>query len=353
VANAWEVGESGGGARWRSSELVGFVAVLGRVVVRRLGEGWDGSVSDVRPLGVILTGGRATRLQPLSLELPKALVPVLNRPLIAYALDRLAECGVSEVVVVVGPGDDRSGSVAREVAPEDVSIEVAVQAEPKGPGDALAQVPVDVLRGRHVAVIAVDALLLGGDMAGQFESWLEGSVDGWLPLAPTDRPSSMGIAQLSGDRVTEFVEKPEQPKGNLASVAWWLLGPVAVERILDDPVVNAKGELEISGTLASLIRTGHAIGGAEFDGEWLDTGTLSALLSAQARLLEDEESSVLVAADAVLEDCELGSNVVVGAGCVLTRVKLSNALVAAGAVVSDLEDEGVVITPSGVVGRGE
>jgi glucose-1-phosphate thymidylyltransferase len=310
-------------------------------------------VSDVRPLAVILTGGRATRLQPLSLELPKALVPVLNRPLIAYALDRLWEAGVSEVFVVVGPGDERSGPTAAAFAPAGMLIEVVVQAEPKGPGDALAQVPHDVLRGREVAVIAVDALLLGGDIRGQFESWLGDTVDGWLPLAPTDRPESMGIAQLEGDRVTEFVEKPEQPKGNLASMAWWLLGPVAVERILDDPVVNAKGELEISGTLSSLIRTGHAIGGALFDGEWLDTGTLGALLATQARLLADRDSSVLVASDAVVEDCKLGPNVVVGAGCVLTRVKLSNALVAAGAVVSDLQAEGVVITPSGVVGQAE
>ena len=322
-------------------------------MVRRLCEGEVVSVSDVRPMAVILTGGRATRLQPLSLELPKALVPVLNRPLIAYALDRLAECRVSEVFVVVGPGDDASGAVALEHAVAGMSIEVAVQAEPKGPGDALAQVPVERLRGRHVAVIAVDALLLGGDMCGQFSAWLEEPVDGWLPLAPTDRPHSMGIAQLEGERVVQFVEKPEQPKGNLASMAWWLLGPAAVERILDDPVVNAKGELEISGSLASMIRMGHAIGGRVFDGEWLDTGTLGALLATQRRLLEVEGVPVLVAPDAVVEDCKLGPNVVVGAGCVLRRVKLSNALVAAGAVVSDLDDRDVVITPSGVVGRAE
>jgi len=310
-------------------------------------------VRDVRPLAVILTGGKATRLRPLSLELPKALVPVLNRPLIAYSLDRLAESDIREVFVVVGPGDERSGPTAQEFAPSGMSIEVAVQAEPRGPGDAVAQVPRDRLRGRDVAVIAADTLLYGGDVRGQLDSWLCTAGDGWMPLARTDRPSSMGIAQLDGERVTEFVEKPKHPKGNLASVAWWLLGPAAVERLLDDPVVNAKGELEVSGTLASLIRDGHLIGGREFDGEWLDTGTLPALLATQARMLEDRESSVLVSPTAVIEDCELGPNVVIGAGCVLTRVNLSNALVAAGAVVSDLQDAGVVITPNGVVGRAD
>ena len=304
-----------------------------------------------RPLAVILTGGKATRLRPLSYELPKALVPVLNRPLISYALERLAETGIDDVWIVVMPGDDRTEAAARESAPEGMTINVAVQPVPNGPGDALAQVPHKTLRGRHVAVIAADALLHGGDLKGQFDSWVAEPVDAWLPLAPTDVPKSMGIAQLDGDRIVEFIEKPEHPKGNLASPAWWLLGPAAVDRILDNPVTNQKGELEISGTLTAMIEEGRAIGGRRFDGEWLDTGTLEALLTTQTRLLEDCESSVLVAPDAVLEDCELGPNVVVGAGCRLKNVTLSNALVASGASLEDVEDSGIVVTPSGAIGR--
>lgn len=306
-----------------------------------------------RPIAVILTGGKATRLRPLSLELPKALVPVLNRPLIAYALERLAETGVTDVWIVVMPGDDRTAVAARASAPAGMTIQVAVQPVPNGPGDALAQVPHEALRGRHVAVIAADALLYGGDLRGQFESWVREPVDAWLPLAPTDVPKSMGIAQLEGERIVEFIEKPEHPKGNLASPAWWLLGPKAVDRVLDDPVINAKGELEMSGTLTAMIEEGHPVGGRLFDGEWLDTGTLAALLATQARLLADRESSVLIAPDAVVEGCELGPNVVVGGGCRLRNVKLSNALVAPGAQLEGFAGENVVVTPSGVVGRPE
>lgn len=304
-----------------------------------------------RPIAVILTGGKATRLRPLSYELPKALVPVLNRPLIAYALERLAETAVREVHVVVMPDDDRTELTARESAPAGMSIEVAIQLTPNGPGDALAQVPHASLRGRHVAVIAADALLHGGDLRGQFDSWVNEPVDAWLPLAPTDTPKSMGIAQLDGERITEFIEKPEHPKGNLASPAWWLLGPTAVDRILDDPVINQKGELEISGTLTAMIDEGQPVGGRRFDGEWLDTGTLAAVLNTQARLLEERDSSVLIAEDADIEDCQLGPNVVVGAGCRLRNVTLSNALVASGAQLEDLEDSGIVVTPSGAIGR--
>jgi glucose-1-phosphate thymidylyltransferase len=304
-----------------------------------------------RPIVVILTGGKATRLRPLSYELPKALVPVLNRPLISYSLERIAETTVREVHVVVMPGDDRTEVSARESAPAGITIEVAVQPVPNGPGDALAQVPRASLRGHHVAVIAADALLHGGDLRGQFESWVSEPVDAWLPLAPTDVPKSMGIAQLDGERITEFIEKPEHPQGNLASPAWWLLGPGAVDRILDDPVINQKGELEISGTLTAMIDEGRPVGGRLFDGEWLDTGTLAALLGTQARLLRERESSVLIAPDADVEGCELGPNVVVGAGCRLRGVTLSNALVAAGAHLEGIEDSGIVVTPSGEIGR--
>ena len=303
------------------------------------------------PLAVVLTGGRATRLRPLSLELPKALVPVLNRPLVAYALDRLPEVGITEAVLVVTPGDTRTAPIARQYAPRGLTIDTVVQPHPKGPGDALAQVPRARLQGRRVAVIAADALLWGGDLSGHFRSWAMDSVDSWLVLATTDRPHSMGIAQIDGERVTHFVEKPERPLGNLASVGWWLLGPAAVSRVLDRPVVNIRGEVEISGTLARAIEEQLPVGGREFDGEWLDTGTLAALLVAQARLLGGRGVPALVAADALVEDCDLGPNVVVGSRCELRGVRLSNALVAAGAVLSNLDDHDVVIAPSGRLGR--
>ena len=76
------------------------------------------------PLAVILTGGRAKRLQPLSLELPKALIPVLNQPLIAYTFERLAETDVKEVFIVVAPDDKLTGKISRELAPVGMSIEV-------------------------------------------------------------------------------------------------------------------------------------------------------------------------------------------------------------------------------------
>ncbi len=276
--------------------------------------------------------------------MPKSLIPLLNRPLIAYSLEMLASAGIHEIVVVVGPDDTTTGPAAMEAAPAGVRVSVAVQAEPRGSGDALTSAGT-ALDGRRVVVAAVDTVL-DGDLRPHVEAFAQSDVSAWLVLKETDRPREMGIVVLDGDRATYYEEKPDDPPSNLASVGIWMVAPAVVERLRTQPTLSVRGEVELAGSIADMRREGHAVGGSVFEGDWLDTGTLRSLLDTQAALLE---KPALVAPDAVIEDCQLGPNVVVGAGAVLRRVTLSDALVAPGAHVEDLEASGVVITPDGIV----
>ena len=235
------------------------------------------------PLGVILTGGRATRLRPLSDAMPKSLIPLLNRPLIAYAMESLAAAGLTEIVVVVGPTDERTGPAAIEAAPPGVTVTVAVQREPKGSGDALTSVG-DALDGRHVAVAAVDAILRG-DLRPHVDAFMASGYDAWLVLHETDRPREMGIVVIEGDRVTHLEEKPAEPRSNLALVGIWMVAPDVVAEMRREPLVSPRGEVELSGTLAVMHEHGRPIGGSVFAGDWLDAGTLASLLVAQGVLL--------------------------------------------------------------------
>jgi glucose-1-phosphate thymidylyltransferase len=313
---------------------------------------------------VILTGGMGTRLRPLTYEMPKALVPVLNRPLIAYGLDLLHAASLTEAVVVVGGDDDRTGPTAIASAPEGMSVSVGVQPEPKGSGDAVLSAG-PAIDGRRIVVLAVDALLLG-DLGPHIDAFISSDVVAWLVLHPTDRPQAMGIALLEGDRVVDFEEKPQRPKSDLALVGVWMLAPEAVERLRTNPVINAKGENDLSATLAQMLEEGRPLGGRQFNGRWLDTGALDALLTAQETLLarweggaaEDatiEDSTldhpVMVGEGASVERCRLGPNVVVGDGCVLRGVTLRHALVAPGARLEGYEGERVVVTPRGEIGE--
>ncbi len=303
---------------------------------------------DPAPLGVILTGGRATRLRPLSDGMPKSLIPLLNRPLIAYSLDLLFAAGIREVVVVVGSQDDRTGPAAREAAPAGMTVHIAVQAEPRGSGDALLAAGA-VLDSRYVVVAAVDTVLRGneetrGSLGEQVRAFLASGTDAWYVLHETDRPKEMGIVVLEGQRVVHLEEKPAEPHSNLALVGIWMVSPRAVERLRANPAVSIRGEVELSGTLATMQAEGYPMGGAEYHGEWLDTGTLASLLATQRALLD---VPALVAPDASVEGCTLGPNVVVGAGARLLNCTLRDVLVAPGAHLEGVVASGEVITADG------
>ncbi len=297
------------------------------------------------PIGVILTGGRATRLRPLSEGMPKSLIPLLNRPLIAYSIEMLAAAGIREVVVVVGAEDDRTGPAAAEWAPRGVRVSTARQLEPRGSGDALLSAGA-ALDGRHVVVAAVDTVLRG-DLGPQVRAFTGSAYDAWLTLHETDRPREMGIVVLEGDRVVDLVEKPAEPRSNLALVGIWMLAPHAVEYLRTHPLISPRGEVELSGTLEVMLREGHGtIGGAAFEGDWFDTGTLASLLRTQEALLD---VPALVAEDAQVAASRLGPNVVVGAGARLTDVTLSHALVAPGARLEHVQADHIVVTADGQV----
>src|SRR3990172_7183580 len=118
----------------------------------------------------------------------------------------------------------------------------------------------------------------------------------------------MGIVVLEGDRVQHFEEKPAQPRSNLALVGIWMIAPGVVADLRRAPLVSPRGEVDLSGTLEVMHEGGRAMGGSVFAGDWLDAGTLAALVATQGVLLGERQA--LIAPGAAVEDCRLGPNVV-------------------------------------------
>lgn len=317
-------------------------------------------------LGVVLTGGLGTRLRPLTLELPKSMVPLLNRPLVGYALELLAGAGIEETVVVVGGADERTGPTALAVRPPGLRLSIAVQPEPRGSADAVLSVGA-ALDGRPVVVIAVDTVLAGVSLQPHVAAFAAGDELARVVLHVTDRPREMGIVELGpdGERIVHFEEKPVEPRSNLALVGVWMLAPAAVERLRGAPYVNAKGETDLSGTLAEMVTEGAHLAGSIWDGEWLDGGSLAGLLHAQERLLALHGvgappasarlveaglgERVLIGEGATIERSQLGPDVVVGAGAVVRDARLARVLVAPGAHLDGGSHEDVIVTPAGEV----
>jgi glucose-1-phosphate thymidylyltransferase len=305
--------------------------------------------TDEKMLGVILTGGKASRLKPLSNFFTKSQIPLLNRPLIAYAIDLLAGATIDEIAIVTSPNDQETELIAKDYRP-DLKISTHVQAMPMGSGDALAACG-SILKNRPVVVVAVDTILeesspLINQLTDQIHTFITGGWDAWLPLHETDRPSQMGIVEVSAsEQIISIEEKPDVPKSNLALVGIWMLTHEVVERICLNPEVSSRGEIEISGMLETLHRENASVGGRVWNGAWLDTGTLSALLKTQKILLRGNQS--LIDPSAEINDSTIQDNVVVGPNCQLTNVDLKNALVAPGTVLQNIRGHDVVISPDG------
>jgi len=310
---------------------------------------------------VILTGGRGTRLQPLTPAIPKALIPLLNRPLIAYSLDLLASAGIDEIVIVVGGDHEGVAEAARKLAPPGVTVSVAEQAAPLGIGDAVTSVGA-ALDGRSVVVLAVDTHV-SGEIRSAVDAFDAAAADAGLILHPTDRPHEMGIATLEGDRIVDLVEKPQEPRSDLAAVGIWMLGPATVDRLRTNPFIRpSDGETDLTGTIGEMVTEGADVRGWRLDGEWLDTGTLSSLLATQSHYLaanadpspplakDTINGPVLIGADVTIENCEIGPNVVIGDHAVLRSARLRDALVVARASIDGGEHAHVVVTASGEIG---
>ena len=328
------------------------------------------------PLGVILTAGRGTRLRPLTPAIPKALIPLLSRPLLAYSLDLCARLGLAESVVVVGGDHGVAAEVAARLAPPGLAVTIAEQAEPRGTADALAAAG-GALDGRNVVVVTVDTLIRG-DLRPALEAFQRSGALAGLILHPSDRPREMGIAVLEGDRVAHLEEKPQQPRSDLAVVGVWMLAPEAVERMSARPAIDAKGERNLTATIGALVAEGADVRGWRLDGEWLDAGSIATLLSTQSRLLADLsptevaasdsalsgvvaagagttisrseiEGPVLLGENVIVEGCELGPDVVVGDGARLRLVRLRDALVVPGARLDETSGSSTVVSASGEV----
>ncbi len=324
-------------------------------------------------LGVILNAGLGTRLRPITPALPKALVPVLNRPLIDYSMEFLTSLGLREIVLVVSPGDDATSLRAQEVAAPGLKLHVAVQEDARGIGDAVVSAG-DLLDGRDAVVLAADTLLIG-DHERYVERFQASSAAAGLVLAPVADPRAFGVAVLDGERVVDLEEKPAQPRSNLALVGLWLLGTEAIERLRENPAINGKGESDLTATIAAMLAEGADVRGWRTPGAWLDAGTVDGLLDAHKRLLAPLDASgrvggnatitgplaagrgaeanhsqllgpLMLGADSCIEDSVVAWSVL-GDGARVRGARLEHCVVLPGAVVLGGSYRDVVFTATG------
>src|SRR5687767_14055059 len=207
--------------------------------------------------GLILSGGRGTRLRPITYTSAKQLVPVANKPVLFYGIEAMAEAGIEEIGIIIAP---ETGDEIKEVTGDGsdfgVSITYILQDEPAGLAHAV--LTAEPFLGSSPFVMYLGDNLLQGGMTDLVEAFREHEPDALILLTPVPDPENYGVAELSGGRVLRLVEKPSEPKTDLALVGVYMFtaGIHDAARAIEP---SGRGELAITDAIQHLVDTGKRV----------------------------------------------------------------------------------------------
>jgi glucose-1-phosphate thymidylyltransferase len=283
--------------------------------------------------GLILSGGRGTRLRPLTYTSAKQLVPVANKPVLFYGIESLAAAGIRDIGIVVGDTQAEIRAAVGDGSAWNVRITYIEQDAPRGLAHAVL-ISEPFIGGDPFVMYLGDNLLNKGITRFVDEFVREGPAAQIL-LARVPDPQMFGVAELADGRVVGLEEKPKEPKSDLALVGVYMFSPAVFDAV-KSITPSLRNELEITDAIQALIDRGLDVRPHIVDGWWKDTGKLEDMLEANRLILETierriegsvdagsrVEGKVIIEPGAVIEHSVIRGPVIVGA-----RAQIVNAFV--------------------------
>jgi glucose-1-phosphate thymidylyltransferase len=333
--------------------------------------------------GLILSGGKGTRLRPLTHTSAKQLVPVANKPVLFYGIEAMRAAGIEEVGIIIAP---ETGQEIRDAVGDGsqfgTSIEYIEQDAPLGLAHAV--LTAERYLGDAPFVMYLGDNLLRDGIVQLVDTFRTEEPDALILLTPVPDPEHYGVAELNGEgRVARLVEKPPEPATDLALVGVYMFTPAIFDAARSiEP--SGRGELEITDAIQGLVDRGLRVDPHIVHGWWKDTGQVQDMLEANRLILDDlsprmdgelvdsrVEGRVAVEEGALLERTTVRGPAIIGRGARLTdayigpytaigdsvsieKAELEHSIVLSGSSISDLEHriEASLIGRDVRIGRG-
>jgi glucose-1-phosphate thymidylyltransferase len=328
--------------------------------------------------GLILSGGKGTRLRPITHTSAKQLIPVANKPVLFYAIEAMAAAGIEDIGIVIAP---ETGEEIEQAAGDGsrfgVRISYILQPEPLGLAHAV--LTAEPFLGASPFVMYLGDNLLQGGISDLVVAFREHSPDALILLTPVPDPQNYGVAELARSspggagrqpgepgRVVRLVEKPAEPATDLALVGVYMFN-AHIHAAAREISPSARGELEITDAIQQLLDRGMRVEPHIVRGWWKDTGRLEDLLEANRLVLDNLPERVegelidsrvdgrvviesgahlqrttvrgpaIVGAGSRLSDCYIGPYTAIGEHCTISGAEVEHSIVLAGCTICDLD----------------
>lgn len=314
--------------------------------------------------GLILSGGKGSRLRPFTYTSAKQLVPIANKPVLFYVIEQMVEAGIRDIGIVVGDTADQVMAAVGDGSAFGARVTYIRQEAPLGIAHAV-KVSRDYLGDSRFLLYLGDNFVLGGVKAF-VDRFRRNGANCQILLHPVENPQAFGVAEFVDGRLVRIMEKPTQPPTNLAVIGVYLFDShvfEAVEQLKPSP----RGELEITDTIQYLLDKGFRVEAEVLDRYWIDTGKMGDILEANRMVLQtlpsrcqgdvDEMSRIyepviveegvrvvnsilrgplIIAPGTEIVDCYIGPHTAIGPGCRLKGVRIGDSVVMENTVIQDM-----------------